>query len=205
MSDNVNGFERRKQQKIEQIFHASFQLFAKFGFHKVSVQEIAEQAKVSPATIYNYFGTKEQLYAETLTHWMDEQLEQYEALLESELSFPDKTKEIMMLEVRNIQTLANEFSRAPSSELAPLTQMMESYGERKVMPFFKKYVALGKQEGYISAERTEEEAMLYFTMYKNELARLWEPSNQERLAKYIDSLMEMFFYGLIGQGPSKDD
>lgn len=203
MSDNANGFERRKQQKIEQIFHASFQLFAKFGFQKVSVQEIAEQAKVSPATIYNYFGTKERLYAETLTYWMDEQLEGYESLLDSQLSFPEKTKEIMLLEVRNVKTLANEFSKAPSSELAPLTQMMESYGERKIVPFFKKYVALGKQEGYIRADRTEEEAMLYFTMYKNELARLWEPSNQERFAEYIDTFMELFFYGLVGQGPKQ--
>lgn len=199
----MNGFARRKQKKIVQIFHAAFRMFTTFGFQKVSVKEIAEQAKVSPATIYNYFGTKEQLYIDMLANWMDEQLEQYELLLASPQSFPAKTKEILLLEVRNVRTLANEFSRAPSFELAPLEQMMESYSEEKIVPFFKKYVELGKQEGYIRQNRTEEEITLYFNMYKNELARLWEPSNQGRLVGAIDTFVELFFYGLVGRDPQE--
>ncbi|MGF7088869.1 AcrR family transcriptional regulator [Kroppenstedtia sanguinis] len=195
----MNGYERRKQKKMEQIYDASLELFFKYGFQKITVNEIAHQAKVSPATIYNYFGTKEQLYTDTLMNWMDKQLVQYESILDSRLSFPEKTQEIMLLEAKNLNILADEFPKVPSSELSGWMQMMESYSEQKVVHFVRKFVALGKQEGYINKDQTEEVTMRYFTMFKNELNRYWDESNQEHTTLSMDQLMELFFYGLSGQ------
>ena len=67
--------------KIEQVFEAAFQLFTRHGYQKVSVNEIAQQAGVSPATIYNYFGTKDQLYIDMIMNWMDKQLAKYDRIL----------------------------------------------------------------------------------------------------------------------------
>ncbi|NGM80792.1 TetR/AcrR family transcriptional regulator [Paenibacillus sp. 7124] len=200
----MNGYERRKQKKIEQIYSVSFQLFSKHGFQKVSVNEIAQNAKVSPATIYNYFGTKEQLYVGMLMNWMDKQLEQYENILDSELSFPEKTKEIMLLEARNLKILSDEFPKFPSSELNRLVQTVESYNEQKVMQFFMKFVALGKQEGFIHKDQTDEMTILYFTMYKNELGRYWAASNEESVYRNMDQWMELFFYGLVSRNQEQE-
>lgn len=194
----MNGYERRKQKKIEQIYSVSFQLFSKFGFQKVSVNEIAQHAKVSPATIYNYFGTKEQLYADMLMNWMDKQLEQYEKILESERSFPEKTKEIMRLEAQNLTLLSDEFQKTPSSEMSGLVQLLESYNEQKIMDFFMRFVASGKQEGYIQKDQPTQMIMMYFNMYKNELGRYWAASNQEGNTRSMDQFMDLFFYGLVG-------
>ncbi|GIN58954.1 TetR family transcriptional regulator [Lederbergia ruris] len=195
----MNGYERRKQKKIEQIFSASIELFFKYGFQKVSVNEIAHKANVSPATIYNYFGTKEQLYTDSLMNWLDKQLAQYEDILNSGLSFLEKTKKIMLLEAKNLKILADEFPKFPSSDLRGLIQMMDGYNEQKVVPFFKKFVALGKQEGYIRKDQSEEMMMRYFTMFQNELVRNWEGSNQKRTTENMDQLMELFFYGIAGR------
>ncbi|MBW7477325.1 TetR/AcrR family transcriptional regulator [Paenibacillus oenotherae] len=196
----MNGFERRKQKKIEQIYSKAFQLFAEHGFQRVSVNEIAQQAKVSPATIYNYFGTKEQLYADMLIDWMDRQLEHYEGILDSERSFPEKAREIMLHEVSNLKILSDEFQQVPSSDRSGLMGMIESYSEQKIRGFFMKFVAAGKHEGYIREDLTEEMMLLYFNMYKNELGRYWESSEQEPENRNIDHLMELFFYGLVGGG-----
>ncbi|CAM3444309.1 MULTISPECIES: TetR/AcrR family transcriptional regulator [Paenibacillus] len=195
----MNGYERRKQKKMEQIFEAAIELFFKHGFQKVNVNEIAQKAKVSPATIYNYFGTKEQLYADSLAHWMDKQLEQYEAILDSGRTFPEKTKEIMLLEARNLNILGEEFPKVPSSELSGLMDMMDRYSEEKIVGFFKRFVALGKQEGYILEDRSEEMLVRYFTMFQNELRRHWESANQERMTWSMDQWMELFFYGAAGR------
>ncbi|MEQ7052885.1 TetR/AcrR family transcriptional regulator [Paenibacillaceae sp. P-4] len=200
----MNGFERRKQKKIEQIYSIAFQLFSEYGFHKVSVNEIAQQARVSPATIYNYFGTKEQLHADMLMNWVDKQLEQYESILASALSFPEKTKQIMLLEAQNLKLLSDEFLSAPSSESEELAERMERDSGEKVMRFFMKFVALGKQEGYIHADQTEEVAMRYFTMFKNELGRYWKAGDQERLTRSMDQFIELFFYGLVGQAQKQE-
>ncbi|SFF29274.1 transcriptional regulator, TetR family [Paenibacillus algorifonticola] len=197
----MNGFERRKQQKLEQIYSAAFQLFFSFGFQKVSVNEIADKAKVSPATIYNYFKTKEQLYSDMLMDWMNKQLEQYERILGSENPFPEKTKEIMLCEAKNLKLLSNESHQAAFSGQVEFVRLMEEYNERKVMPFFKRFVAMGKQEGYVHSDISEEMMMLYFTMFKNELGRHWETSNQAGGSILsVEQLVEFFFYGLSRQG-----
>ncbi|MBS4189495.1 hypothetical protein KHA94_04600 [Bacillus sp. FJAT-49705] len=67
------------------------------------------------------------------------------------------------------------------------------------MQFFMKFVAIGKQLGYIHRDQTEEIIMLYFTMYKNELNRYWKSSNQKSITRSMDQLMELFFYGLVGE------
>jgi len=53
--------ERKKQQTARRIYRAAVELFAERGFDDVSVQEIADAAEVSKMTVFNYFGTKEDL------------------------------------------------------------------------------------------------------------------------------------------------
>ena len=61
-----------------------------------------------------------------------------------------------------------------------------------------KFVALGKQEGYIHKDQTEEVTMLYFSMFMNELGRRWDSGNREHVNGKMETLLELFFYGLAG-------
>ncbi len=77
MSNTVIGQlplrERKKVQTRRRISAVALRLFDKRGFDRVPVAEIARQAEVSEATVFNYFPTKEDLvfgsmasYEETL-------------------------------------------------------------------------------------------------------------------------------------------
>ncbi|RJE88426.1 TetR/AcrR family transcriptional regulator [Paenibacillus sp. 1011MAR3C5] len=195
----MNGFERRRNGKIEQIFQAANLLFSQHGYQNVSVNEVAEQAGVSPATIYNYFGTKEKLAAAMLRYWMDKQLDRYRDILASEETFLEKTKHIMTLEARNVKGLTEELKQASSAERAGLALDMERYAEEQLADFFRQYVEIGKQEGYIRKEQSDEGMAMYFAMYQNELARLWAEQQGRDMGAYIDQLVGMFFYGLVGK------
>ena len=54
------GLRAKKQAQVRQaIFEAAMALFAAKGFEATTMEEIAERAEVSRATVFNHFGTKE--------------------------------------------------------------------------------------------------------------------------------------------------
>ncbi|MBW2615540.1 MAG: TetR/AcrR family transcriptional regulator [Deltaproteobacteria bacterium] len=55
--------EREKEQRRQQIIDAAEKVFAAKGFSGATVENIAEEAELSPATLYLYFKNKDALYA----------------------------------------------------------------------------------------------------------------------------------------------
>lgn len=53
--------ERKKFKAMRYIQDTALRLFADHGFTAVTIERVADEAEVSPSTVYRYFGTKEQL------------------------------------------------------------------------------------------------------------------------------------------------
>jgi AcrR family transcriptional regulator len=66
--------ERKKQRTRALIAETARQLFVERGFEAVSVAEIAREAEVSEATVFNYFPTKEDLVYNRLEAFEEEML-----------------------------------------------------------------------------------------------------------------------------------
>lgn len=53
--------ERKRLAAMHRIQTVALDLFDEHGYDQVTIERIAEQAEVSPSSVYRYFGTKEQL------------------------------------------------------------------------------------------------------------------------------------------------
>jgi AcrR family transcriptional regulator len=58
--------ERKKEQTRRLIAETAWRLFADRGFKQVTVAEVAREAQVAAATVFNYFPTKEDLFYDRL-------------------------------------------------------------------------------------------------------------------------------------------
>jgi len=66
LADTPNTTRRARGDKRRQILDAAAPVFGEHGYHAASLDEIAGAAGVSKPTIYSHFGSKEQLFRDSV-------------------------------------------------------------------------------------------------------------------------------------------
>ena len=89
LSKSAQRRQREREKRYQTIFKAAERLFAKQGYHKTSMEQIADRAEVSVGTVYFYFKNKEDL----LVRLIDEIGYQLRNLLGMEFSKSDGSME----------------------------------------------------------------------------------------------------------------
>lgn len=64
----MDKFVSLKEEKQVTIINAALSCFGKYGYAKASANDIAVLAEISKASVFQYFGSKKQLYAYLLTY-----------------------------------------------------------------------------------------------------------------------------------------
>ncbi|MEC0310624.1 TetR/AcrR family transcriptional regulator [Paenibacillus lautus] len=191
----MNGYQLRTEKKKEQIMKTTFDLISKYGVDKTSITEISKHARVSPVSIYNYFGSKEELVRMTFVDYMSKIMNEYESLLDKPVPFQEKLELLLgarMNSVDQINADLIQISHEPS-----VRELIETFYKERTIPFFVKLIEQGKQEGFIDPEISIEAALFYIQVFKEALARPgFITQASPTMLRDID---RMFYYGLIGK------
>ncbi|KPV61401.1 hypothetical protein QJ48_00295 [Paenibacillus sp. A3] len=194
----MNGYRLRTEKKKELILKTTFDLIFTYELDKLSIADIARKANVSPVTIYNYFGSRDELIRMTFIHYMDTTLEKYEDILGTEMPFQQKMDLILCDRSEIANQLNVNLIRATAGDPA-IREYLEQFYQNKTLPFFEKLIAQGKQEGYIDPSISMEAIMLYIQLFKEALAR--PGFMQQASESMLQDLNRLFYFGFIGRSP----
>ncbi len=75
--------EKQKERRRNHVLDAAWELIGEKGLDGTSIEEIATRAEVGTATVYNYFGSKNDLLYAMLVRYIEEEAEDGEALLQN--------------------------------------------------------------------------------------------------------------------------
>ncbi len=64
--------EEERAHRKELILEAAMKLFSKHSFYEIGMRDIAEEAGISPASIYRYFSSRDEIVVEILAHEAEE-------------------------------------------------------------------------------------------------------------------------------------
>jgi len=179
----MDGFERRKEQSKKEIRQAAWALFGQFGVDRVTVADIAREAGVSPATIYNHFGSKDALVREFVTTAIDELVGQAEQVLDSGQRFSDK----MAAFVRFIsQRMAAQgpavgeriaFTTSLHLQHAPEIAEIRTAAQEKTTDLLITAVQEGREQGQVNPNLSDRALRVYFRAFMDLFT---DPQLQER-------------------------
>ncbi len=65
---------KKQEKKRKAIIEAAIETFAKKGFHRAKISEIAKQARVADGTVYLYFKNKDELLMKAFEHLFEDKL-----------------------------------------------------------------------------------------------------------------------------------
>lgn len=97
----------KSRNKVGQIIEAAQKLFGSYGIEKVSMQEIADELKLSKASLYYYFPDKESLYKAVLEKEHKEFISTLEGIFHTMKNPEDMLKEYVKLRLEYFNRLLN--------------------------------------------------------------------------------------------------
>ena len=195
----MDGFERRKEQKKESIRRAALELFQSFGFRKVSVSEIARKAGVSQVTIYNHFGSKEDLIQDVLKWYSLSILEKYEKMMASDLPFMERLENIVFEKSEALNQFQGELLQAWIQEDPRMREFIEDIFANRVIPAIGAFFQEGLDSGHIDQRFSLDAIMCYFEIVRRGIFAMPDmPERTERNPALMKELIELVTYGLNG-------
>ena len=76
--------EKEKQARKQIVIESALSLFAKKPFYEVGMREVADEAGISPATIYRYFPSQEELFNEAFLQDIYAVSKEFQSMVEKE-------------------------------------------------------------------------------------------------------------------------
>jgi len=201
----MNAYERRMERNKERIFQATLDLFQVHGIRKTTTNDIAQKAGVSPATVYNHFGNKEDLVRATIKYFLNSILADFKNILTDNLSFMGKMEQILCYKSNMVGQYQGEFMQAIISEDPEIRHIVDSVYMTELMPVIMGFYEEGKRQGYVNPELSTENIIRYMLIVRSGMAAesvLSEDPEQNR--KMIQELTPLFLYGIMGK-PKLDE
>jgi len=196
----VNGFKRRKEQKKASIQKAALELFSRYGFDKVSISDISHQAHVSHVTIYNHFGSKDELILDTVKASISALTEKARAIIDSNMPFLEKLEHIILGEAEFASQYQGQLIQMTAHNSPEIEQFMQSLWQHEVNKMVIDLAEEGKKLGYIRKNLSQKVLLYYFEIIRRGIMASSDLLAEIKMdAEFVQELDMLLFFGLVSK------
>ena len=190
----MNQYQKTTEKKKQAIIQAALRLFKDKGFKETSIKSIAEAAEVSPVSIYNYFGSKDNLVALCVNDLFEEITQQAEDILYSNLDFKTKLDHVFALCQEKMSQQISDYFQDKMVEDSVFSTLLTKAITAKKGDIYRAYIHLGKAEGLIAEDLSTElilNVMDALNSVGNQLA------HSDNLETDVEQIHQIFLYGIL--------
>lgn len=185
------------KSKKTQILKVGKALFWKYGFKRVTIEEICAEAGVSKMTYYKYFSNKMELVKALIEIVMQESVDRYNAIMKRDIPFTEKIELQIQMKMEGTAEISSEFLDDLMVHAEPeIMEYMQSRSREVVGMVYSDYIEAQKR-GDIRSD-IKPGFIIYFINHFYEMLKDEQLINMYKTPNELAmELIRFFFYGII--------
>jgi AcrR family transcriptional regulator len=184
----------------EQVVQAARQVFARFGFKKTALDDIAREARKGKSTIYYYFKSKDEIFKAVIDTEAEIRAKAIEAQI-SQIEDPKlKLKTYIYVRMQTLKMVANYYEAIKNDLLDNLyfiTSLRNDHFEEEINRV-QNMLLKGMDMKIFTIENPLLTARTIVTILHGfEVPLILKNLSDEELQKSIDEMLNILFYGIV--------
>lgn len=186
----------RSQKKVDNILLQASRLFVQHGYHKVTMESVAQYANVSKVTLYKYFSDKQMLYEHILQMNYLQEYNEVVEVIESNLPYEEKIREVVKANIKRFSDKTVPIFEGEITLSLEIKKFMRKYKSLMISQR-KKLYEQGRNEQYICTDISNEMLEIYFQIIQDGLVSnlkdLGEPEGDT-----FSQMLDLLYSSVLG-------
>ena len=190
---------RKKGLKQEHLVQAARKLFYKYGFKRVTIEEICRTADVSKMTFYKYYRNKTELVRAVISRIAVDRLAGFISVMSLDEPFPERMRRLVQMRLEQADEVNRDFLRELYVSAPPEIHEFIHQKTREALETAMDFYRKAQEKGAIRADVKPE----FISWFLNHTVDMM---GDERLVAMYDSSRELaaevinlFLYGILAR------
>jgi AcrR family transcriptional regulator len=176
------------------------EVFAKFGFKKTTVDDIAQALRKGKSSIYYYFKSKEDIFKAVVDKEADALREKINIILNSDMGVVDKVKAYVNTRMQAVQVMANYYTLVNERDVnnLDLVEKLRAKYDTEEVSVIKSLLSEGVEQNVFYVKDIDLSAVVLLTAMKGlEVPLFLEHSRTDSLETILNDMLDMLFYEIV--------
>ena len=197
--DKSNEPDSRTNMRNDIVISAAG-VFAKFGFKKTTVDDIAQTLRKGKSSIYYYFNSKEDIFKAVVEKEADSLRVKIEEIMASEMDTIEKIRAYVETRMLSVKVMSNYHTFVNDNDVSnlDLIEKLRVKYDTEELIIIKMLLKEGMENGQFKIKDIELSSIALFTAMKGlEFPLFIKSPKADNLLTIIDDMLDILFYGLV--------
>ncbi|HNY66000.1 MAG TPA: TetR/AcrR family transcriptional regulator [Deltaproteobacteria bacterium] len=189
-----------REEKLAAIYEAALRVFARYGYRRTRVEDIADELGMTKGNLYLYVENKRDLYEKAVAHglsrWQEmvvKAIEKVDDVVEQFLVMCKKSYSYLARDVSLRTVLVNDPSVFPlSSKEDPFSEI-----NRASMRLLSEVIRKGIRQGRFREVEVDQVAELLYSVYVMFIIKTYVKSEGKSTQKLFEQGLDIILHGLL--------
>lgn len=200
MTNEIDQQTESHNEMRNSIVGIASEIFARFGFKKTTIDDIAQALRKGKSSIYYYFKSKEEIFQAVVDREADDLRVKIHAIIKSNISAMAKLRAYVKTRMEAVRLMANYYALIKNNDFSniELAEKLRAKYDTEEAEIIKGILFEGMNNGEFIIKDIELSSIAILTAMKGlEIPLFIKSAKIDNLETVLDDMLDILFYGIV--------